>query len=91
MPTSLVPFLFGDKKGTEKPRRELRGWKLEMIIIREVFHDIFHTALEDIAQAIDGVHFHILILTQAIYLGTVDIMVGIQIVLCNSAVFHCLP
>ena len=37
-----------------------------MIVIREVFHDIFHSALENVAKAVDGVDFHILILTQAI-------------------------
>ena len=64
---------------------------LESVIVVEVFHDILHTTMKDIAEFIDGVDFHILIFAETIDLGTIDIIVGIQIILRDASIFHCLP
>jgi hypothetical protein len=40
------------------------GARLKMVVIRNVLHDIFHTAAEDIAEFIDGIDFRILLMTK---------------------------
>jgi hypothetical protein len=62
-----------------------------MVVIGNVFHDVFHTAMQNVAKLIDGVYFYILILPESVQLGTIDIMMGIQIILRNAARFHGLP
>ena len=73
------------------PFTQGRLFLLEAIVIREVFHNIFNTALENVAKFVDGINFHIQILAKTIDLRTVYIMMGIQIILCNAPLFHCLP
>ena len=34
---------------------------LKMIIVRNMLHDVFNTAIQNIAKFIDGIHFNILI------------------------------
>ena len=63
----------------------------EMIVIRNMFHDIFHTAAEDIAELIDGIDFYILIMAKSVELRPVDVMVGVEVILGNTAAFHGLP
>ena len=62
-----------------------------MIAVRYVLHNILHTALENIAKLVDGIDFHVEILTKAVKLGAVYIMVRIQIVLGNPLLFHGCP
>lgn len=68
-----------------------RAVLLKLIIIREMFHNIPNTALKNIAQFINCVHFHIFILAQSVDLRTVYIMVGVQVILCNSLGLHRFP
>ena len=65
--------------------------RLKLIVIREMLHDLFHAAVENIAELIDGVDFHIFVLAQAIQLWAVYIVVRIQGILRNAAVFHGFP
>lgn len=56
-----------------------------------MLQDILHTAVENIAELINGINLHILILTEAVQLSSVDIMMGIQVVLTDAALLHGLP
>ena len=56
-----------------------------------MFHDIFHGALENIAQLVNGIDFHIFILAQSVNLGSVHIMVGVQVILREPLGFHGFP
>lgn len=64
---------------------------LKYILIGKMFHNIFHIALENITQTINGVYFHIAIVSQTIDLGTVDIIMGVQIILGNTTQLHGFP
>ena len=63
----------------------------KMIVVREVLHNIFHTAVQDIAQAVYGVDFQIHVFAEPIQYRTVDVMVGVQVILGNAAPLHCFP
>ena len=65
--------------------------RLKLIIVGDVLHDILHAAVENIAQLVDGIDLYILVLTEPVDLRTVDIVVGVQVVLCDTAFFHGLP
>ena len=56
-----------------------------------MFHNILYPALENITQTIYGVHFHIAIVPQSIDLRTVDIIMGVQIILGNTTQLHGFP
>ena len=56
-----------------------------------MLNDIFNPAVQDIAQPIQRVGFHILIVLQTIDERAIDVVVGIQVVLCHAPVFHGLP
>ena len=44
----------------QSPARNAQGFmRSEKIIVRNVLHDIFHPAFQNIAQTVDGVNFHI--------------------------------
>lgn len=64
---------------------------LKEVVVGKMLHDILHTAAENIAELINRINFHILILTEAVQLSAVDIMVGIQVVLTDAALLHGLP
>ena len=54
---------------------------LKMIVVRNMFHNILYRAAKDVAKPVDGVDLHILVFAQAVYLGAVHIVVGVQVVL----------
>ena len=56
-----------------------------------MLHDILDFAFEDVAQAVDGVGFDIPVLAEPIQLGTVDVVVGVQVVLGHAALLHGFP
>ena len=62
-----------------------------MVIVGEVLHNVLHTALEDVAELVDGIDLHILVVAKPVDLGTVYIVVGVQIVLGDVPFFHGLP
>ena len=62
-----------------------------MIVIGEVLHNIFHPAVENIAQAVDGVDFQIHVFAEPVQHRAVDVMVGVQVILGNAALFHGFP
>ena len=62
-----------------------------MIVIGEVLHNIFHTAVQDIAQAVDGVDFQIHVFAEPIQYRAVDVVVGVQVILGNATLLHCFP
>ena len=63
----------------------------EPIIVREMLHDVLDTALQDVAELVDGIDLHILIVPEPIELGAVYIIMGIKIVLRNAPLLHGLP
>ena len=50
---------------------------LEVIVVRDMLHDLLHRAAKNITQSVDGIGFHILVSAQAVYLRAVHIVVGI--------------
>ena len=62
-----------------------------MIVIREVLHDVLHPAVENVAQAVDGVDFQIHVFAEPVQHRAVDVMVGVQVILGNAALFHGFP
>ena len=56
-----------------------------------MLHDFLYTALQNIAESVDGVNLYILILPKAIDLGAVDVVVSIQVILGNALFLHRLP
>ena len=48
-----------------------------MVVIRKMLHNIFNTAVENIAELIDGVYFYIFVLAQTVNLGSVYIVMGV--------------
>jgi hypothetical protein len=64
---------------------------LKTVIVRKMLHNILHPAIKNVAQPVNGVDLHILILPQTVKLRTVHIVVGIQIILCDTLLIHCLP
>ena len=63
----------------------------EMIIVRDVLHNVFHAAVQDVAKPVDGVGFYILIMPKSVQLGAVYIIMSIEGVLRNAPFFHRLP
>jgi hypothetical protein len=61
------------------------------IIVGNVFHDILDPAMEDVAQAVDGVGLHVFILAEPVKLGAVDVVVGVQGILGYAALLHRFP
>lgn len=64
---------------------------LKSVVIGEVFHDILYPALQNVAQPIDGVHFYILIMSQAVKQRSCDIVMGVEVILRNTTLFHGFP
>ena len=63
----------------------------EPIIVREMLHDVLDAALEDVAEFVDGIDLHVLIVPEPVELGTVYIIMGIKIILGNTPLLHGLP
>jgi hypothetical protein len=63
----------------------------EPIIVREMLHNVLDAALEDVAELVDGIDLHVLIVPEPIELGAVYIMMGIKIILGNTPLLHGLP
>jgi hypothetical protein len=63
----------------------------ESVVIGNMLHDLFDTALQDVAQPVNGIDFHILVVAQTIQKRSVDVMVGIQVVLRNALLLHGYP
>lgn len=64
---------------------------LEMVIIRKVLHDVLNTALQDVAEPIDGIDLNILVLPKPVDLGSVYVEVRVQIILRDAPLLHSLP
>ena len=56
-----------------------------------MLHDIFHLAVQNVAQSVDGVYFHVFVFTEPVKLGAVDVMVGVQVILGHAAPLHGFP
>lgn len=63
----------------------------EPIIVREMLHDVLDAALQDVAELVDGIDLHVLIVPEPIELGAVYIIMGIKIILGNTPLLHGLP
>jgi hypothetical protein len=53
--------------------------------------NILNTAVKDVAELVDGVDLYILVVTQAVDLGTVHVVVCVKVILGHVSVFHRLP
>ena len=63
----------------------------EPIIVREMLHDVLDAALQDVAELVDGIDLHVLIVPEPVELGAVYIIMGIKIILGNTPLLHGLP
>lgn len=90
--TIIHPISSGyNKFMPNKPKSTRQPGCLKMIIVGEVLHDVFHPAMQNIAESADGIDFHIFVPPQPVKLGTVDIVMGVQVILGNSAGLHGRP
>lgn len=67
------------------------GVVLEPVIIGNMLHNVLYITFENVAEFINGVHFDVFVVAQAIQLSVVDIVMRIQIVLRDTPLFHGLP
>lgn len=63
----------------------------ELIVVRDMLHNILNIALQNIAEFVNCICFHILVVAEAVDLGAVHIEMGVQCVLCDTTFLHCLP
>ena len=63
----------------------------EPVIVWEMLHDVLNPALQDVAELVDGIDLHVLIVPEPIELGAVYIIMGIKIILGNTPLLHGLP
>ena len=63
----------------------------EPVIVGEMLHNVLDAALQDVAELVDGVDLHVLIVPEPIELGAVYIVMGIKIILGNALLLHGLP
>lgn len=85
-------FLGSEKQGPDD--QAIKGLVirvLESIIVWEVFHNVFDITFQNITQTINGVDFYIAVVLQSVDLGTVDIVMSVQVVLRYTPIFHCAP
>ena len=68
--------VYAYEKWKQKHRWNFSG-ALKLIFIGDVLHNILHIALQDVAKTVDGVGFHILIVSETIELGAVNIVMGV--------------
>ena len=64
---------------------------LKSIVVGDMLHNIFHRAIKNVAETVDGVDLYILIAAKPIQLRAIYIVVGVQIVLGEAPFFHSLP
>jgi hypothetical protein len=64
---------------------------LESVIIRNMLHDVFHAAFQNIAQSVNGVDLYVAVMAQTVELCTVYIVTRIQIVLRHTFFLHRFP
>lgn len=62
-----------------------------MVVVGDVLHDIFHRAVEDVAQLVDGVCFHVLVVSETVELRAVYIVVCVEVILGDTLFLHGLP
>ena len=60
-------------------------------VVGEVLHDVLYAAVQDGAQLVDGEDLDVFVVAQAVQLGAVDAVVGVQVVLGNAALAHGFP
>ena len=75
----------------EKSKTHRKKGGSKFIFVGKMLHDVLYTALQDVAQPVDGVGFHVQILAEPVKLGAVDIVVRIEGVLGDVALFHGFP
>jgi len=63
----------------------------EPVIVGEMLHNVLDAALQDVAELVDGIDLHVLIVPEPIELGAVYIIMGIKIILGNTPLLHGLP
>ena len=56
-----------------------------------MLHNVLDAALQDVAELVDGIDLHVLIVPEPIELGAVYIIMGIKIILGNTPLLHGLP
>ena len=63
----------------------------EPIIVWEMLHDVLDAALQNVAEFVNGIDLHVLVVPEPVELGTVYIIMGVQIILGNTPLLHGLP
>ena len=64
---------------------------LKTIIVRKMLHDVLNPALQDVAELVNGVDLHVLIVPEPVELGAVYIIMSVKIILGNALLLHGLP
>jgi hypothetical protein len=63
----------------------------EPVFVGEMLHNVLDAALQDVAELVDGIDLHVLIVPEPVELGAVYIIMGIKIILGNTPLLHGLP
>ena len=63
----------------------------EPVIVGEMLHNVLDAALQDVAELVDGIDLHVLIVPEPVELGAVYIIMGIKVILRNAPLLHGLP
>ena len=63
----------------------------EPVIVGEMLHNVLDAALQDVAELVDGIDLHVLIVPEPVELGAVYIIMSVKIILGNALLLHGLP
>ena len=63
----------------------------EPVIVGEMLHNVLDATLQDVAELVNGVDLHVLIVPEPVELGAAYIIMGIKIILGNTPLLHGLP
>ena len=63
----------------------------EPVIVWEMLHNVLDAALQDVAELVDGIDLHVLIVPETVELGAVYIIMSVKIILGNTPLLHGLP
>ena len=63
----------------------------EPVIVWEMLHNVLDATLQDVAELVNGVDLHVLIVPEPVELGAVYIIMSVKIILGNALLLHGLP
>ena len=63
----------------------------ETVLVRDMLHNVLHTAVQNVAELINGVDLHMVVVAKPVDLCPIYIEMGIQVILGDTPVLHGLP